>query len=225
VSSLRLTFTRNGDRHKAGLKKRAVCEVAHIRRLAGGGRFKPAYPACKSGEYRRIRSRTYCAGAIIRANIRGIPIKEMSIGARQRRLGLVGNSNAPWRNKPCNLTPSQAEIIIAKDFAFFPALPRACGAISWLVKRTRFHHRQSPWTMPPRLNSVTRQKVAQPCTGSFFQQWKWDEGAITGIGTGIIPNSSKCLTAFGSADGTPERNRSQATVRTLKRNKLGFSES
>jgi hypothetical protein len=29
----------------------------------------------KSGEYRRIRSRTYCAGAIIRANIRGIPIK------------------------------------------------------------------------------------------------------------------------------------------------------
>jgi Ricin-type beta-trefoil lectin domain len=45
--------------------------------------------------------------------------------------------------------------------------------------------------------------VGEPCTGSFFQQWKWDEGAITGIGTGIIPNSSKCLTAFGSADGTP----------------------
>jgi hypothetical protein len=29
----------------------------------------------KSGEYRRIRSGTYCAGAIIRTNIRGIPIQ------------------------------------------------------------------------------------------------------------------------------------------------------
>ena len=45
--------------------------------------------------------------------------------------------------------------------------------------------------------------VAEPCIGAFFQQWKWDAGAITGIGTGIIPLSSKCLTAFGSADGTP----------------------
>ena len=50
--------------------------------------------------------------------------------------------------------------------------------------------------------------VGEPCVGAFSQQWKWDGGAIMGIGTGIIlPGnqtvSSKCLTAFGSADGTP----------------------
>jgi hypothetical protein len=80
VSSLRLRLRVT----ETGTKKRAVCEVAHIRRLADGGRFR-----------------------------------EMSSARGERRLGLVGNSNAPWRNKPCNLTPSQEEIIMPKTLRFF----------------------------------------------------------------------------------------------------------
>ncbi len=49
--------------------------------------------------------------------------------------------------------------------------------------------------------------VSRQCFGLFSQQWKWFAGTITGIGTDqSFPNgttSSKCLTAFGSTDGTP----------------------
>jgi hypothetical protein len=49
--------------------------------------------------------------------------------------------------------------------------------------------------------------ISRQCFGLFSQQWAWNSGLITGIGTGQQgdPGTSleKCLTAFGSADGTP----------------------
>jgi Ricin-type beta-trefoil lectin domain len=49
--------------------------------------------------------------------------------------------------------------------------------------------------------------VNQICSGRFPQQWNWDQGSITGIPAPAVDGSGgtfpTCLTAFGSADGTP----------------------
>ncbi|MCI0468187.1 MAG: RICIN domain-containing protein [Beijerinckiaceae bacterium] len=51
--------------------------------------------------------------------------------------------------------------------------------------------------------------VSRSCFGLFQQQWNWEPGGnITGIGTGEAGDPGagshrKCLSAFGSVDGTP----------------------
>src|SRR5215468_5409118 len=64
--------------------------VATVANACGAQYRTIAYTTHKSGEYRRIRGRTYCPGAAIRASIWGIP--SYSLERRRRKRQLAGAS-------------------------------------------------------------------------------------------------------------------------------------
>src|SRR6516162_621641 len=74
---LGLTFTYNQPTHHWHGRRHPKSPAQFLATIARTPR--------KSGEYRRIRSRTYCAGAIIRANIRGIPKISVECGLAHTR--------------------------------------------------------------------------------------------------------------------------------------------
>ena len=87
--------------------------------------------------FQRCRKWTAC----ILRTLRGNP-------ALSARGGLVWSETVTHRGGTSRAINSELRgNYHAKDFAFFPALQRACGAISWRVTRSRRHHRQSLWAV------------------------------------------------------------------------------